>query len=299
MPNNMYKRIVLYDAERNITKGNGYYSKSFNRNKLTEEEIEEQIKKYREDQKKKNFDYTQNRKKDNEEKLKVMTGDKNKFEARINMQNLPTIQTEVEIKFDSNTGNSILILGSSKMGKSTLLMHLYDKYFNNKNIVSVLFTMNQHINIYKDHKNLIVCGAFNRESENLIKEQKYINTKTDNKYSFCNMLDDIIDVRFSKLLNNLILTYRNSNISSIVSLQYPRLLNKSSRANVNNIILFNFNTDETCIDAIKLYLKSYFIKLGYKSENEQLALYKELTKNHGFVYINTVHNIISFHRLNI
>ena len=113
------------------------------------------------------------------------------------------------------------------------------------------------------------------------------------------MLDDIIDVKFSALISNLILTYRNSNISSLISLQYPKLLNKSARANINNIILFNFNTDETIIDTIKLYLRNHFNKLGFKTFDEQLSLYKELTKNHGFIYLNTINNYISFHRLTI
>lgn len=163
----------------------------------------------------------------------------------------------------------------------------------------MLFTMNPHIDIYKNHKNLIVCKTFNKETENVIKEQKYINMKTNNKYNFCNLLDDIIDVKYSALLNNLILTYRNSNISTIICLQYPKLINKSVRANINNVMLFNFNTDETCIDAINLFLKNHFNKMGYKTEDDKLKLYKELTKNHGFIYINTLHNHISFHKLNI
>lgn len=185
------------------------------------------------------------------------------------------------------------------MGKSTLLMHLYDKYYSSKEFISILFSINPHINIYKDHKNLIQCNTFNKDTETLIKEQKYINVKCKNKYKFVNMLDDIIDVKFSALISNLILTYRNSNISSLISLQYPKLLNKSARANINNIILFNFNTDETIIDTIKLYLRNHFNKLGFKTFDEQLSLYKELTKNHGFIYLNTINNYISFHRLTI
>lgn len=295
-----YKNVTFYDAERKDTKGSGYYSKKFNMSKLTEEEYNDKVKTIRDEQKKRNALYKEKKNEEKKEQTKVMIGEKQSHEivTRIN-PNLPTIRNEIDLKLDENTGNTTVLLGSSKMGKSTLLMHLYDKYYSSKEFISILFSINPHINIYKDHKNLIQCNTFNKDTETLIKEQKYINVKCKNKYKFVNMLDDIIDVKFSALISNLILTYRNSNISSLISLQYPKLLNKSARANINNIILFNFNTDETIIDTIKLYLRNHFNKLGFKTFDEQLSLYKELTKNHGFIYLNTINNYISFHRLTI
>lgn len=294
-----YYNITLYDAEKKELTGKGQCSKNLRIDQFTEEEAKKEIAKIRAEQRKKNLLYSLAKEKEKEEKAKVMSAETPKMETTINIANLPIRESEINIKFDANTGNTCVILGSSKMGKSTLLLHLYDKYYDSKEFISMLFTINPHINVYNNHKNLIMCKTFNRETEDIIKEQKYINMKTNNKYNFCNLLDDIIDVKYSSLLNNLILTYRNSNISTLISLQYPKLLNKSARANVNNIILFNFNTDETCIDAINLFLKAHFNKMGYKSEDDKLKLYKELTKNHGFIYINTLHNHISFHKLNI
>jgi ABC-type ATPase with predicted acetyltransferase domain len=296
-----YYTAIFYDAEKRDRDGKGAVSRSFKKDKYTKEEADKEILRIRTEYKRKNLEYKLMKKK---EKFEKHEDDKLKNSEKVkrhivppNMEKLPQPDSEINLKLDQNTGNSCVILGSSKMGKSTLLMYLYDKYFNTNDYISTLFTINAHINMYKDHKKLIICKTFNREAEKVIQMEKFINTKTDNKYDFVVMLDDIIDVRYSKLLNNLILTYRNSKISSFISLQYPKLLSKSARANINNIIMFNFNTDETCNDVIKLFLKNHFNKMGYKNEDEQLGLYKELTKNHGFIYLNTLHDHISFHRL--
>lgn len=299
MSKKIIKKITLYDTEKRMNGKTGFSTKSIDITGLTPAQIEDKIVTVREEQKKRNLQIRENQKIENEEKAKVMSGEKMPFEVNVKMVNLPIAKSTVDLILDEHTGNSTILLGASKMGKSTLLMHLYDKYYNKKDIISALFTINPHIGLYKNHKNLIICETFNKKSELLIKEEKYINVKTNNHYSFCNILDDIIDIRYSMLLNNMIMTYRNSNMSSLISIQSPKLLNKNARGNVNNIFLFNFISDEMCLDAVKLYCRNFFNKMGYRGDEEQVKLYRELTKNHGFIYINIINNHISFHRLNI
>jgi hypothetical protein len=128
---------------------------------------------------------------------------------------------------------------------------------------------------------------------------KRINRKCKNKYKFAVFFDDILQVRYSNLMNELILTYRNSNISSLISLQYVKLLSKSCRSSVNNVLFFGINADEDIISTVKCYLKSHFAKMGVKREIDQVNLYRELTKDHQFLYLHPESNTLSLHKLDI
>lgn len=295
----MNKHITIYDA---MLKKNKSYI--FNVNNFKDEnDMNEHIKKLREEQRIKNKEFRNNKNQsqiinndnqiiNNDNQPQIINNNMNKQFNNINILNT------YDIKLDPNTGNSCVILGSSKRGKSTLMMNIYNKYYGyDKNNICTLFSINSHIGVYKSDKNLLVSDCFNGRSQKYIKLQKYINGKTKNKYNFLNMFDDIIDMKYSKLINQLILTYRNSNISTIMCLQYGYLLSKMNRANVNNIIIFGSNTNESIEDLIKTYLKPYFNKLGYKTFDEQMGLFKYVTNDFGFIYIHPKSDNITFHKL--
>ena len=188
------------------------------------------------------------------------------------------------LKLDADTGNSIVILASSKGGKTTLLKKIYDKYYLSGKSINILFSVNIHAKIYKDLKDVIKVNKFDKESQVTINQMKKINMVSNNKFEYLVMLDDIIDSKYSAVLNNLILTYRNSNFSSIISLQYPYLLSKASRSSINNIFFGSFNTDESIVSVIKSFLASQFVLMGYHTLESQVNLYRELTKDFHFLY---------------
>ena len=209
------------------------------------------------------------------------------------------VQNDISLKLDEKTGNSILLVGSSKMGKSTLLMHLQKKYFTKTGdkFIPILFSDNPHIKEYaKSSRSLLICSKY---TPALIKEAHAINKHCDNKYKFCFMLDDIIDESKDEMLKKLILTYRNANISSIVSLQWVNDFAKNQRCNVNNICLFGFNTDEGCEQAIKKYLMGWMRARNILGLDAQIAEYKKLTADHGFLYIHPASGAITHHRLKL
>jgi hypothetical protein len=201
---------------------------------------------------------------------------------------------------DKDTANSCLILGSSKAGKTVLAMKIYQEYYEpDKNLISTIFAGNKQNSLYK-RKNLLISEGFNKKSEKYISLQKYINTHTKNKYRFLNIFDDILDQKHNTLLNNMIMSYRNSNISSIILLQYTRLLSKQCRASVNNIFITKFNTAESKKDVIDIYLKDKLMNLGLKTYQEMINFFDEVTNNYGFFYIHNGHNpIFSIHRLRL
>lgn len=217
-----------------------------------------------------------------------------------NNYNVQIMDNISNYRVDPNTGQTTCIFGSSKRGKSTLMMRLYDNFYKpNRDIISTLFSGSPQLRIYKGDKNLLISNGFVDKSTKYIKLLKYINMKTKNFYDFLVLIDDIIDQKYSKVVNNMVLTYRNSNISLIMCLQYVFLLSKMNRANINNTFVFGANNAEDEKNNIEVLLKPYLINLGYKSYIDQVNFYKYVTKDHGFFYIDNLHNKISFHRLTI
>ncbi len=182
-------------------------------------------------------------------------------------------------------GFTIAFFGSSRSGKTTLMMSLYKKLYDRRGIIATLFSVNSQIPLYDGCKYLLRSSQFGDEESRYIRAQKYINLKTDNKYRFMYLLDDFIDVRHSKILNNLVLTYRNSNLSTLVCLQYVRLLSKQARSNINNVICFSSNSQEARKEIIDIYLSSPFRAL-HIPKTEWDAYYITCTQNHNYLYLH-------------
>lgn len=185
-----------------------------------------------------------------------------------------------------HSGDSILLIGSSKSGKSTVIMSLFRKYFNKKKYISTLFSVNSHIPIYKNSGDLIKVNKFVTESEKIIKDMKKINMESEpvNKWRYCILLDDIVEARYSRVLNNLLLTYRNSNFSSIISIQYAKLISKAARCSANNLLFFFQNLQEGIESVLRSFLGAEFSKLGVTKLTDQISLYRLLTRDHAFIY---------------
>lgn len=286
------KIFSIYDAEKGHSVQRSVKKALFK----DEDELNDYIKKVRREQTVINQEFKRNRMR------KVIDERMNKPIVDINSDlNISdkVINNLDNFVLDKGTGNSTVIFGSGKTGKTTLMMNtIYEKYYKpSKEFISTLFSGNKQLEIYKD-KQLIVADGFNKRSEKAIKMSKYINMKTKNHYEFLWMFDDIIDMKFSKIINDMILSYRNSNLSSVICLQYIKLLNKQNRANTNNIIIFRNHTDESIKDVIDTYLKYYFVNMGLDNYKDQYNFYKQVTEDHGFIYICTKLNRISFHKIN-
>ena len=277
-------KLNLYSAEKNFNTGKGLTSKIVKYK--NEEEKNEMIKILKKFQKEKNEKFKNN--------LNDSDGYKT-FQKVIYKHINPKKTKAIKIKLDRNTGNTIVIIGSSKSGKSTLMMRIFEKYFNKKKNINTLFSNNAHISIFKGRKDLIKSDNFREKGEKYIKLQKYINSKCKNKYNFINYFDDILEMRYNKILNALIYTYRNSNMSSIINIQYDKLLNKGMRGNINNLFFMSLNTDEAVEAVIRSFLKSAFLKLGIKTMNDMIEFYKKQTLDHGFIYLHPATQTITFH----
>lgn len=316
----LYKQVALYDPQIRKTKNICVKRADF----TSEEELEQYCKKLRDDNKAKNADWRRDQRRI--KILEKLNGVPLNTNTNTNTNNqIPVVQqvvqiepigeleikqlveqkaldkqsTSVRLHLDHKTGNTIVIYGSSKRGKSTLMMYLYKKYFMSKDRINTLFSGNPHLRVYKKDKRLLIGYGFNDDSAKYIQMEQFINVRTGNNYKFTNLFDDIIDQKHAPIINKLMLTYRNANISCLVCLQYVYLLSKQNRANVNHTFVFGMNSLEDQKNIIDLVLKPYFVELGLKTFDQQLAFFRAKTHDHGFFYLDNIEGKLSWHRLDL
>ena len=180
-------------------------------------------------------------------------------------------------------GCSILMVGSTRSGKSTALKHILDKYF--KKHLGAIFSISAKAHAYKDmnYPLLPKCVPYLPE---LIHDAYKINMETKNHYPFLFVLDDQPLVRGDKELVKLATVYRNQGISSIVCCQVQGMLNPTCRSNINFVLLFKLNNTEQIENTVKAFLRGYFPK-GYTME-DKIKWYREQTEDHHFLFIDNL-----------
>jgi hypothetical protein len=184
-------------------------------------------------------------------------------------------------------GSSVLMIGSTRSGKSTALKYILDNYY--QKCVGVLFSQSIKANAYKDMNYPLIAksGAFIPE---LIHDMYVINKETNNHYPFMVIIDDCPLVRSDKELLKLTTIYRNSGLSSIVCCQNLGMLNPTCRSNINFILLFKLNNTEAIEKTIKTFLRGY-LPQGWNFDRK-IDWYKTNTDNHHFIFIDNLEGTI-------
>ena len=201
---------------------------------------------------------------------------------------IPEADFQLELPPTETGGCSILMIGSTRSGKSTALKHILDKYF--KKHVGVLFSQSIKANAYKDMNYPLIAKGCAYVPE-IIHDMYAINKETKNHYPFLVIIDDHPLVRADKELLKLTTIYRNSGLSSIVCCQNLGMLNPTCRSNINFVCLFYLNNTEAIEKTVKTFLRGYFPQgLNY---DQKIAIYKQLTEDHHFIFIDNLAGTIS------
>jgi hypothetical protein len=180
---------------------------------------------------------------------------------------------------DPETGGmTVALVGSTRSGKTTLLNHIFDRYFDKH--VGVLFSPSLHAPIYKDVKTLAKSPFY---LPCIIDEMYKINKDTKNHYPFLAVLDDVVTAKFDKTLMKSFTIYRNSGITTIMSVQNPIIFNSVTRGNFNVIMLGYLNSDEACEKVIRMFC---YASIPGKNIEEKIHEYKRLTTDHHWLYID-------------
>lgn len=193
---------------------------------------------------------------------------------------MPFVDGELKLTIpDAQTGGmTIALVGSTRSGKTTLLNHLLNKYFGE--YCGVLMTPSLHAPIYAAIKGFAKAPFY---VPRIIEEMFSINRKTDNKYPFLAVLDDVVTAKFDKTLMKSFTIYRNSGITTIMSVQNPIIFNSVTRGNFNAVMLGYLNSDEACEKVIRMFC---YTAIPGKNIEDKIAEYKRLTADHHWLYID-------------
>ena len=196
---------------------------------------------------------------------------------------IPEARFELTLPDVKTGGCSILMVGSTRCGKTTCLKHILHRYFPKH--LGAIFSESAKSPAYKDMKYplLPLSSCFLPE---LIQDAYRINKELNNHYPFMFILDDCPLVKNDKQLLKMTTIYRNSGISAIVCVQSPTMLNPTTRSNFNFVLLFKQNTAAQIESVVKGFLRGYFPD-GWTYE-QRITWYKEATEDHHFLFIDNL-----------
>jgi hypothetical protein len=201
-----------------------------------------------------------------------------------------------DFKKKDGNGKSTVLIASSRGGKTTLMNHIILKWFDNKDVITTLMCPSLNAGVYKDirkAKNIIKTDMYLGQ---LIKDTTKIQRHCDNKYNFAYFIDDVIDEKGSEELLKAFLTYRNLNISTCINIQDTKLLSRPIRHNANNFLFLRLNTQDAIMDVLDLFLNSYEPFNTTTDKIAKVNMYRELTKDNHFIYLNALEDVITFHK---
>lgn len=200
--------------------------------------------------------------------------------------NIPSIdffkRQEFSIPKEEGKAYSIMLLGSTRSGKTTAMNFILDKYF--KKEINVLMSDSLHAEIYKPLlKTMVSAPTYIPE---IIKICYKINKGTDNKYPFNIILDDLVGYRYDKEMLRLLTIYRNSRVGCLITAQATSILNASGRTNINFVLLFKLNSDEQIEIVCKKFLASFFP--SKMRMIDRIIEYKRLTDDYHFILLDNI-----------
>ena len=189
-----------------------------------------------------------------------------------------------EITLPTNGGISIMLIGASRSGKTTLLKYLYKTHFSK--YITTMFSMNRHADIYSDLSDkVMVADKFHHE---LLRESHEINTLCGNKFPFLFISDDYVDhsIKNNPEITRAMTIYRNANVSSIWSFQGRTLMSAVGRNNANYICVLKQQTPLEWENVIKEFL-SMWLPTGMTMK-EMVEFCKAATVDHQFFMIDNI-----------
>ena len=186
------------------------------------------------------------------------------------------------IEHPENGGISYALIGSTRSGKSTCMLWLWERYF--KKHITLLTTQSSHASIYGPLKSK--CVIIPEFAPDIISETMKINVATKNKYDFCHIFDDCVSGKNNKTLQKLLCIGRNAAQSVVYCGQEITLLNAVGRSNINFILCFKLNSDISVEKMVKNWLRHSFP--SHMKIHEMIQHYHELTKDHHCIVVNTL-----------
>jgi hypothetical protein len=192
---------------------------------------------------------------------------------------------------DGKFGVSLMFLGSTRSGKTTLLNYFFKRHFMKH--ISVLMSNSLNSDAYDFLKKHTVTSDF--YFPEVLKEFYKINHGTKNEYEFMAVIDDIPDKREDQEIKRLLTIYRNSRISCMICAQVNTMINKMARSNINYVFLGRMNSSSEIEKNIKDYLTGH-LPTNWKMA-EKIKWYKQTCENYTWIVLDQINGFMFLTRL--
>lgn len=205
--------------------------------------------------------------------------------------NLPILNIgSIELP-DPKFGVSIILVGSTRSGKTTILNYLYKTHF--KNHISVLMSNSLNSDAYDMLKK--TCAISDFYHPEILKDMYKLNHATKNHYEFMAIIDDVPDRREDAEMKRLMTIYRNSRISCVVCAQGLTMMNKLARGNINYVFLGRMNSSSEVERNIKDFLQGH---LPTKMKmTEKISWYKNATMHYQWLVLDQINGTMFMTKL--
>lgn len=185
---------------------------------------------------------------------------------------------------ESKNGITVGLIGGSGRGKSTIIRKIFlEKLYNSKEYITQIFTESATSDALQNlSKDVIIDGVgVNQDALNYCYQT---NQEYEKCYNFVVVLDDCIHLRHAKMIERMFLIMRNSNITSLMSLQHPKLIPSSIRSSIYFAICMGFNSCEDDEVAVRTWFGGY---LPGNSIQEKVYHYQQWTQtSHRFFVLD-------------
>lgn len=193
---------------------------------------------------------------------------------------------------DKFNGTTYLLIGGSGSGKSTVLKHVFFNHVflpqitpSHKDYIVICFTKSEMSDALKGiYPKVIMAPELDEE---IIKWARQMVTEYGKeKYSFVFVLDDCIHIRNAHILEHCMLTFRNAGISTIISLQYVKLIPPGIRGTVYFACLMHCGKS-SALAAIETFASDY---IPGNNINAKAHAYLEMTEGYRFFFIDNLNH---------
>ncbi len=208
-------------------------------------------------------------------------------------------KSSMQIDNDSEKKNGVTyaLFGGSGSGKSTLLRKVFiDDVYSNQRIVkkedefiSLFFTESKHADPLKglhgegEDTILDACGF----DQDVISWMYAMNYTYEKRYNFVVISDDVIGVKHLPIVYKMFLTFRNMNVTSMVSLQYMKHCPLSVRGSLYFVIILANSNDEAARQVVEAYLMHY---LPGTSLVAKLSHFKDMVAGYQFFFVDNLNH---------
>lgn len=172
---------------------------------------------------------------------------------------------------EGDSAKTICVLGRSYSGKTHFLVEQLNKLVGKTRLFPgtkikrplydkiILFTESLSAEPLKGISPKLDIMIIQSYMPRIVQLLKRINIKTDNKFRFLIILDDVVSGIRAGTFSDQILTMRNSNISTCILIQYVKLINPGNRNSVHHYYITGLKPEEWEY-LIKSFLRSLIVE---------------------------------------